>query len=54
MKFDRLLNFFSGTRKSKWKEILLESTFSQTKCAEKGYEGEYFYLPQFFLIIMQS
>ena len=45
MKFNRLLIFFTG--KINWKEILLDSTLSQLKCAEKNYKGEYFYLPQF-------
>ena len=56
MTFDRLLFFFFlGTRKINWKEILLESTLSQLNCAKNNYKGEYFYLPQFFfLIIMHS
>ena len=46
MKFDRLL-FFFFTGKINWKEMLLESTLSQLKCAEKNYNGECFYFSQF-------
>ena len=53
MKFDRLLIFLTG--KINWKEILLDITLSQLKCAEKNYKGEYFYFPQFvFLLIMHN
>ena len=49
MKFDRLLFFFL-TGKINWKEILLDNTLSQLKCAEKNYKGEYFYFLNLFFI----
>ena len=49
MKFDRLLIFFffffSGKGKINWKEILLESTLSQTKMCIKELQGGVFLFP---------
>ena len=39
MKFDRLLIFFLGIGKINWKEILLESTLSQTKMCRKDFNN---------------
>ena len=36
---------FLGTRKINWKEIILESTLSQLKCAEKELQGGVFLFP---------